>query len=77
MKKKPLNILLHPMNHEFLQDIKREIMLEDCENVSLAQIIETSLIEFRNNNSTQEMKEKIVHSKRLGIKGLDEYINNL
>lgn len=74
---KYLNVRLNEQNHTFLNKIRREIMIEDGANIPLNRMMEFCLIEFRKNNTEQEIKEKLIHFSRLGRVGREGMILEL
>ena len=77
MKKKYITVMLDENNINFLNKIRKEIMIENEVNIPLNKMLEIALIEFRQNNTEKEMKEKYVHTKRLGKQGMDGIISQL
>ncbi len=75
--RKYVNVKIHEDNHTFLQNMRREVMIENAIHVTYSQIIELSLIELRKNNNDKEIKEKLVHNKRIGKTGTDGIISEL
>lgn len=75
--RKYVNVKIHEANHTFLQNMRREVMIENAIHVTYSQIIELSLIELRKNNNDKEIKEKLVHNKRIGKTGTDGIISEL
>lgn len=71
MGKKYINVQMNENNFQFMNRIRKEIMIENYINIPLNRIIELGLIEFRKNNSETEMKEKLVHFNRIGQLGRD------
>lgn len=74
---RPLNITLNEKNHDFLNELRHEIIMENAVNIPLSRLMEMSLIELRKNNSKQEIKEKMVHYKRLNKDEMNGMICNL
>lgn len=74
---KHLHVGIDDDNHEWLNKLRREILLENGENIPLSKMMVLSLVELRRNNNTQTVKEKLVHYKRLGNNGLKGVISDL
>jgi len=55
---------LNETNHQFLNRMRKEIMVENNLNIPLTHMVECCLVEFEKNNTEREMKEKLVHYKR-------------
>jgi len=74
---KHLHVGIDDDNHNWLNKIRREILLENGENIPLSKMMILSLIELRKNNNTQEIKNKLVYYKRLGKIELKGIISDL
>lgn len=70
-------VQLDENNHEFLKNIRREIMIENGVNIPYNYVIELGLIELRKNNKKQEIKEKLIHHKRIGKIAVKGIINSI
>ncbi len=74
---KKVSMTLDENNFNYISRIKKEIMIENCQNIPLYRIIELGLVELRKNNSNYEIKEKLIHFNRLGQVGREGVITNL
>lgn len=72
-----IHVSITENTHDFLQNIRREIMIENCTSVTFASIVELGLMELRMNNKRQTIKEKLIHNKRIGKEGINGKLMNI